>query len=552
MKKDAQEYFSHYTDAEMFENAGVKAIEPMTAKELSTEEEQNEILGSSDYYIEEKFDGTRGILQFFCPRLTLQDEGFDSLSLQMIILGHGSGFEGGEERIYNYFREEHSPKEYADFLKHEYGVGGHTCENNTFVESGSKGIKISFFDEDKADIVYPWSVVSKVCKELVDRGQYYKQEAFTRCFSRRKSVKTDFYTENTDSLPQIRDINIPELYGTVIDGEMFIPNRPFKDVSATLNCKWDKAVDRQKELGDIVFHAFDILYYKGVKLENMKLYRRKEYLKKVIDVLKNNGVTSVVEVPFNEDSDFRVVQLDDMDLEHISDEKDNYPVLIKDLSGQIKDDGNINFTLSKRGYYEYIVWSGGEGVMLKPKDGRYYHKRGREYLKIKKFLTREMILVGFTEPTKEYNGKFPKDKWQYWLTPHDEKYFTENESAKELEKKGYIPITRFYYEDYIGNLQLGVIITEKELDKLPKNKIKYDTFDYKGTKYLIVCECAGISDEEREWFTEHGDELLFNTVVEVKANEIFRDTGKLRHPRYLRIRTDKLPNECSWSNHINQ
>ena len=50
---------------EAFAFAGVKGYEPMTAKELETEEKQDEQFASESNIIEEKFDGTRGINQYF-------------------------------------------------------------------------------------------------------------------------------------------------------------------------------------------------------------------------------------------------------------------------------------------------------------------------------------------------------------------------------------------------------------------------------------------------------------------------------------------------------
>ena len=167
---------------EAFQFAGVKGYEPMTAKEIDSEEQQEVELSSSDNIIEEKFDGTRGIVQFFSQ---------ETLS--------------GEK------------------------VG------------------------------------------------------YCRVFSRRISKKSGFYTENTDSVPQIRDIDVPDLDGTVIDGEMFINGQPFKEVSSTLNCLWDRAVDRQVEKGFISLHAFDIIKYKGIDLRRMPLIDRKEYLKRVVE-----------------------------------------------------------------------------------------------------------------------------------------------------------------------------------------------------------------------------------------------------------------------------
>ena len=41
---------------------------------------------------------------------------------------------------------------------------------------------------------------------------------------------------------------------------------------------------------------------------------------------------------------------------------------------------------------------------------------------------------------------------------------------------------------------------------------------------MLICECGGFDDETREYFTSHQSELV-GSVVEVKANEIFRDSG---------------------------
>ena len=43
---------------------------------------------------------------------------------------------------------------------------------------------------------------------------------------------------------------------------------------------------------------------------------------------------------------------------------------------------------------------------------------------------------------------------------------------------------------------------------------------------------------------------MIGSVVEVKANELFKDSGKLRHPRYMRRRFDKSAEECTWENHL--
>lgn len=379
-----------------------------------------------------------------------------------------------------------------------------------------------------------------------------------RVFSRRISKKTNWFTENTDSLPQMREIVIPELSGTVIDGEMFIPNRPFKDVSSTLNCKWDKAISRQKELGWIVFHAFDILYYRGICVEYLSLVRRKKLLRKVIDALESRGIQCVVEVPYFQCGSSLTVSVSRSLtlLQKIKGFKTKYPTLHSEI---LKSKSPLQLHLSPRGYYEYIVANGGEGVIIKNKDFKYVHKRDKAYLKIKKFYTRECILLGFTAPTKYYDGKFPDDSWDYWEEPKGIVVSNnwKDSSAKELLKKGYKPVTKFYYKQWVGNMIFGVIITDEEIKSLPKNK-KFNILKVElcsppcndRTLYnvLEVGECSGFDDELRERLNE----TYVGKVIEVKCNEIFKDTGKLRHPRFLRFRDDKEPEECTYYNHVTE
>ena len=390
-----------YTCAEDYEKAGLKFISPMLAKELEEEEKQNACLSSPDYYVEEKFDGTRATLHF--------------------------------------------------------------------------------------------------CKE------------FVRCFSRRVSEKTGWLCENSDAVPHIRDLNIPELEGTILDGEMFIPNRPFKDVASTLNCKWDKAVDRQEEIGKIVFHAFDILYYKGIRVERMPLHRRKVYLQKVIDAVNSLYIEMVKYYSCDSKIPVRITEV-----AKLRRQESSYPTLVKEMNAL--DVGNNPFInpvgVSPRAYYEYIVATGGEGVIVKPKDGKYYYKRGWEYSKIKKFLTRECIIMGFTEPTDEYKGKFPTvDKWDYWevIDPvlgkvtYDLSELSSSERY-EFRDKWYPdhcrPVSKFYAYKWIGNIRFGVIITPEEEAKLPKNKKfnieRYDLFKGKtSVAVLEVGECSGFDEEAR-------------------------------------------------------
>lgn len=420
-------------------------------------------------------------------------------------------------------------------------------DDNILVEEkfdGTRGI-LQFFDNRELHLK---------CLPLNKRG-------FTRCFSRRVSKKTDWFCENTDSVPHLRDINVPELAGTIIDGEMFIDGQPFKAVSSTLNCLWDEAVRRQKDLGKITFHAFDILAYKGKNVENKPLSERKELLQKVVDAVNS---PYLVFVPFYTTQEIEIK----IPMKHYKElilHSQSYPELWKTVQKQgaislktvehEKPTTFARYKVSKKGYYEFIVLCGGEGVILKPLNGKYYHKRGKEYMKVKKFLTREVVVTGFIPPSREYTGGFPKDTWSYWIDKDGEKIepqLAQQWSAKQLCEEGNTPVTRFYFYDQIGTIEYGVVLEKDDPSNIQKFKeldVKYVTVEGISKRVVVVGECSGFTDEERENMTEHKNELI-GKVIEVKANELFKDTGKMRHPRFLRFREDKSALECTWKNHV--
>ena len=89
-------------------------------------------------------------------------------------LANGSGFEDGKVRIYEFFQTPHTPKESADFLKKEYGVGGRTHavsrERGSYEDHGSKGIVLK--KNGCADIQMNWNKVASRIAELIRLNRY--------------------------------------------------------------------------------------------------------------------------------------------------------------------------------------------------------------------------------------------------------------------------------------------------------------------------------------------------------------------------------------------
>ncbi len=97
-------------------------------------------------------------------------------------LTRGSGFEHGSFRIYDFYHQEHTLKETADFLKNEYGTGGtsHALagSDRSFKDYDAKGIKLrkgSIMTPD-AEVLLSWNVVAKRIEKLMKEDRYLSAE----------------------------------------------------------------------------------------------------------------------------------------------------------------------------------------------------------------------------------------------------------------------------------------------------------------------------------------------------------------------------------------
>ena len=97
-------------------------------------------------------------------------------------LTRGSGIEGGKGRIYTYFREKHSSKEQADFLKREYGIGGssHAVSGATHSGEDHSGKGIVLKKQDCPEVQMNWANVAKRISELIRKDRFLTPEEKTQ------------------------------------------------------------------------------------------------------------------------------------------------------------------------------------------------------------------------------------------------------------------------------------------------------------------------------------------------------------------------------------
>ena len=105
------------------------------------------------------------------------------------LVNRGSGISGGKFRIYNYFiaKPAHTPKEKAEFLKNEFGIGGysHGVSGDGWVDHNAKGLRLR---KGKCpDITISWPNVVKRIDTLIRMNRYLTPEELAQVNSVREA-----------------------------------------------------------------------------------------------------------------------------------------------------------------------------------------------------------------------------------------------------------------------------------------------------------------------------------------------------------------------------
>ena len=138
-----------------------------------------------------------------------EDEVLESLS-------RGSGIDRGKERITKFFKENHTLQEKANFLKDEYGIGGHSHAVSGAMGSNewhdAKGLKLQ--KKDCKDVFLTWTSVAKHVDGLLSKNLYLEEKETGNKAEIEKTKEPQYYSKSdpenlvTDEMLK----RVPELY----------------------------------------------------------------------------------------------------------------------------------------------------------------------------------------------------------------------------------------------------------------------------------------------------------------------------------------------------
>jgi hypothetical protein len=384
------------------------------------------------------------------------------------------------------------------------------------------------------------------------RGLIYIGVEQNRCFSRTISKVSGWFSENSDCVPHIRDLDLTEFEGTVLDGE-FDYGTTSMGVQSVMGANPDTAIQFQWKNGFIPFYAFDILYYKGINIQRMPLWKRKIYLARVL-----MHIQDVMHFPLIHFQKMFTMEAAEHKLmtefENYLDGWEDEDVLIKYLSRHMEG------VESYREEFKRTVIAGLEGLIIKKIDSPYEQKKSNYWWKLKGCSTWDVVFMGTTEPTREYEGKLVEEgrigEWKYWFNPETQvtrMCSPTSPTGGTMLWKGFIPVSKPFAMEWCGGIRCGVF--KKMDDKMWEEWVEYcggslhaeayldqmqdegDSFFIDNNRYVLVevATAKGL-DEDTMDFIKKNHYNLIGKVLEIEANGIIdNNTGSLfeHHVRAL-------------------
>ena len=372
------------------------------------------------------------------------------------------------------------------------------------------------FDRDKIQALYPgvedllapamliWklpkgkeSMMSEVC----ENGQYFAEEKIDGLlyvyykgtegqgylFARTISKKTGLLVEKGANVPHIMQALDCFPNSSIVIGEIYFDGCTAKDCVSIMGCLPEEAIKRQESgRGKIKFYLHDIVRYDGINLMTTGAWDRYRILRAL----------------------WEKYNLDD------------YPFLR--LAEAVEE--NIEDEVSR------ILAAGGEGMVLKKRDGLYYPGRRLAWnsIKVKQMDDIDLVCTRTIPATREYTGK-ELETWPYWErrnTGLGERFIALT-CMYNNQEEGWEPVTRPYALGWHTSIGIGA-------------------YDDDGKLVELGTVSSGLTDEDRSGMGNNSDDYI-GKVVSLHCMSIDRASRSLRHPVFKSWRPDKNPQDCKLS-----
>lgn len=335
----------------------------------------------------------------------------------------------------------------------------------------------------------------------------------TRCYITKRGLRffgpnivkvTDWVGEYTDKVIHLRDLEIPDYRGTILDGEFVHPCGVMPDRrSAGIlnpNTHYETSWNTQLTDGWLIYVAYDVLRYRGIDVKHLPYNQRLELLDKIM-------YNEETKLPHHE----CFLPIYSVPKEGIT------------IEGQ-------RFT--QKSLHQYIMKNNMEGTIWCRLSGKYVpNSRSKDKVKAKFKETFDVVIMGYEPPTKEVDfdkAKTEPSNWKYWINKKEVNVPVDKPCPARSKA-----VTKFYYYGWIGSVIFGV----------------YD----KDKKLVEVGRCSGMDEEVRKLLSStldkiskkfKGNKKAIGSVIEVEGQR-YQGEASIRWPQFIRFRPDKTAKECT-------
>ena len=354
-----------------------------------------------------------------------------------------------------------------------------------------------------------WSMPSTTTPEMrrmklekfAESGDYLFGEKFDGNWSRaiitkdRKALQTRGISKVTGTYGEVQDkvlfwndICNAFTNTTIILGEIYLPGGIDKDCGAILRCLTPKALARQKDV-QLQWRVFDILILDGIDMMNSPFEERISHISEVVSRI-NSPLVYGVEYHEMDETFF-------------------------DKMGE-------------------IFAAGGEGCVCYKKDSIYIPgKRGPhawDTIKVKQEISSEIdaFISGIVPGERVYTGK-DLGTWQLWENQRTGEKLIGSYFGEYRTGGSYIPITKNYFNNWPGAIQVSVYDNNK--NEVPLCKVSGLTEEFK----------TSLRDEPERWI---GCPVSISGMMVSSAKADSEGNGiSIRHPLLKRIRENDISKE---------
>ena len=284
------------------------------------------------------------------------------------------------------------------------------------------------------------------------------------------STVTKTYGEVQDKVLFWDDVCSPFSDTTVILGEVYLPDGIDKDVGSILRCLPPKAIARQKD-NPLRWRIFDVLVLDGMDMMDWPFEERIGHIPEVVGFFDKMGE---------------------------------------------------------------IFAAGGEGCVCYRKDCKYIPgKRGPhawDTVKVKQEISSEIdaFITGIVPGERVYTGK-DLGTWQLWENQRTGEKLVGSYFGEYQTGGAYIPITKNYFNNWPGAIQVSVYDSNK--NEIPLCKVSGLTEDFKSS----------LRDDPERWI---GCPVSLSGMMVSSAKADAEGNGiSIRHPLLKRIRENDISKE---------